>query len=126
MRYFYVACMAILLSSCGMTMPSFYDSNQSSSIIDIRQSIVTFDCAEDHLSQIQKIKKNIQWLVLYSEAKPSQKDVLNLLQPMQETTEDFYNRTESSGQGSEFYCNTKKKILQEQSLQAAEAIMRRF
>ena len=126
MKQISIIILLVLLTSCAGVIPSFSDSNQSAAIIDLRQSIVNLDCKQPHLPQIIEIKKDIQWFKLYSEAKPRQTDVLRLVEPIDQTTNDFFNRTVEKGDGSAFYCNTKKKILDEQSLRAAEAVLRRF
>lgn len=118
----------IFLSSCSSLTPlSFWDDNQSASIINVRQSIENLDCDYPHAPQVLIIKNNLQWFDLYSESKGSrQQDVRKLIAPMSETVDDFYARSISAKQGSTFYCNSKKQILQEQSDRAARAVMRRF
>ena len=127
MRLFYIICLSFLLSACGFNLPSFSDPNQDVAIIDIRQDIINFNCDSNHQQQLEILKRHIQWFALYSEAKGKrQNDVLTLIEPMKETTEEFYLRTVNQGEGSKFYCETKKKILNEQSKMAAEAVLRRF
>ena len=75
---------------------------------DIRQEINHLDCSQPHLPQIEKIQSKIEWFLLYSESKQT-KDVLKLLTPMSETVGDFYTRSKEK-EGSEAYCNIKKKI----------------
>lgn len=126
MKQIFLALSIVFLTACSATLPSFSDSNQSKAIIDLRQSITNLNCEQPHLPQIRQIKLDVQWFMLYSKAKPRQDDVLKLLEPIDQTTNDFYIRTTEKGQGSLFYCNSKKKILDEQSQRAAEAVLRRF
>ena len=90
-------------------IPSFWDDNQSRSVIDIRQSVEKLNCKEPHAPQVKVIKDNIQWFILYSDSKGT-KDVLTLVKPMESTVDDFYKRSLEK-QGTEIYCDIKKKIL---------------
>lgn len=107
-------------------IPSFWDDNQSSKIIDVRQSIAQLDCQQDYLPQIKRIRDNLQWFELYSESKGwQQKDVLRVIKPIQDTVADFYKRGVEQ-QGSTGYCELKKKILATQADHAARAVLGRF
>jgi hypothetical protein len=105
-------------------IPSFWDANQSKSVIDIRQSVEKLNCKEPHTPQVKVIKDNIQWFILYSESKGT-KDVLTLVKPMESTVDDFYKRSLEK-QGSEMYCDIKKKILITQSSVVAKTVIGRF
>jgi len=105
-------------------IPSFWDANQSKSVIDIRQSVEKLNCKEPHAPQVKVIKDNIQWFILYSESKGT-KDVLTLVKPMESTVDDFYKRSLEK-QGSEMYCDIKKKILITQSSVVAKTVIGRF
>lgn len=123
-------CLVVLvLSGCAQIkgmIPSFSDSNQSSRIIDVRQNVEQLDCNQPHLPQVLTIQKNLQWFKLYSDSKGwRQADVLRVIEPMEQTVNDFVKRSETQ-QGSKFYCETKKKIMQEQASTAARAILGRF
>ena len=105
-------------------IPSFWDDNQSRSVIDIRQSVEKLNCKEAHAAQVKVIKDNIQWFVLYSESKGT-KDVITLVKPMESTVNDFYKRSLEK-QGTEIYCDIKKKILITQSSAVAKTVIGRF
>ena len=105
-------------------IPSFWDDNQSRSVIDIRQSVEKLNCKEPHAPQVKVIKDYIQWFVLYSESKGT-KDVLTLVKPMESTVDDFYKRSLEK-QGTEIYCDIKKKILITQSSAVAKTVIGRF
>lgn len=108
-------------------IPSFSDSNQSAKIVDVRQSIAQLDCKQPHAIQVKRIKDNLEWFELYSESKGwRQNDVLKLIKPMQDTVDDFYKRSTGEKQGSDAYCEIKKKVLSAQSEKAATAILGRF
>lgn len=119
----------VTLSGCSTIkswVPSFSDPNQSARIVDVRQSVAQLDCKQDHAPQVKRIKDNLQWFQLYSESKGwRQNDVLQLIKPMQESVDDFYKRSLDK-QGSETYCEIKKKLLTTQSTKAAEAVLGRF
>ena len=105
-------------------IPSFWDDNQSKAVIDIRQSVLDLDCKQPHAPQVAVIKKNVDWLIIYSQVKDT-RDVLRLVKPMNETVNDFYDRSMTK-QGSEAYCNMKKKVLDVQSSTVAKAVIGRF
>lgn len=129
MRLFLIASIVVSLTGCASIkeyIPSFSDVNQSAKIIDVRQSVAQLDCKQEHAPQAKRIKDNLQWFQLYSESKGwRQNDVLKLIKPIQETTDDFYKRSLDK-QGSETYCEIKKKILTQQTDKAATAILGRF
>jgi hypothetical protein len=132
MKKLLIVGLVVLLQGCATfsfqdikdQIPSFWDANQSKSVIDIRQSIEKLNCKELHAPQVKVIKDNVQWFVLYSESKGT-KDVLTLVKPMESTVDDFYKRSLEK-QGSEIYCEMKKKILITQSSTVAKTVIGRF
>jgi hypothetical protein len=119
----------VSLTGCSTIVgiiPSFWDDNQSSRIVDIRLSIDNIDCAKPQLPQAEGIAQSIKWFELYSESKGQrQKDVIRIVTPMQESVADWIKRSQE-GQGSQTYCAIKKKLLQSQSKTAASAVLGRF
>jgi hypothetical protein len=132
MKRLLVIGMVALLQGCATfsfqdikdQIPSFWDDNQSRSVIDIRQSVEKLNCKEPHAPQVKVIKDNIQWFILYSDSKGT-KDVLTLVKPMESTIDDFYKRSLEK-QGTEIYCDIKKKILITQSSAVAKTVIGRF
>lgn len=117
----------LLLVGCSTIkdkIPSFWDDNQSRAVIDIRQAVIDLDCKLPHAPQVAEIKRHMDWLILYSQIKDT-RDVLRLVKPMNETVNDFYDRSVTK-QGSEAYCNMKKKIMDTQSGTVAKAVLGRF
>lgn len=121
--------LVVLLTGCASVknwVPSFSDPNQSARIIDVRQSVAQLNCKQTHAPQVKIIKDNLEWFQLYSESKGwRQNDVLRLVKPMQETVDDFYKRS-TEKQGSETYCEIKKKLMTTQADKAASAVLGRF
>jgi hypothetical protein len=121
--------LALSLTGCASVkewIPSFSDSNQSARIVDVRQSVAQLDCKQPHAPQVKRIKDNLEWFQLYSESKGwRQNDVLKLVKPMQETVDDFYKRS-TDKQGSDTYCEIKKKLMAAQADKAAGAVLGRF
>ncbi len=121
--------LAVSLSGCANIkemVPSFWDDNQSAKIVDVRYSVEILDCSKPHLPQAEKIEMDILWFQLYGESKGwRQQDVLKLVKPLQDTVTDFVKRSKA-GEGTEGYCNIKKKIMQTQAKRAAEAVLGRF
>ena len=132
MKKLLIVGMVALLQGCATfsfqdlkdQIPSFWDANQSRSVIDIRQSVEKLNCKEPHAPQVKVIKDNIQWFILYSDSKGT-KDVLTLVKPMESTVDDFYKRSLEK-QGTEIYCDIKKKILITQSSAVAKTVIGRF
>lgn len=117
---------ALLMSGCVSWIPSFWDDNQSRVIVDVRQSTINLNCKAAHLPQVVQLQSQLQWFQLYSESKGQrQQDVLALIKPMQETVTDFVTRSQQQ-QGSDAYCELKKRVLIQQSTAAASAVLGRF
>ena len=124
MKKVIVFLMAATLSACSL-IPSFYDDNASKAIVDVRYSVEHLDCSYDHALQVSIIKNDLRWLNLFVESKGSD-DVLELLEPMNQTVNDFHKRATSEKGSSNAYCELKKEILTIQSEKAAKAILGRF
>lgn len=118
-----------LLTGCGSIaniIPSFWDDNQSSRIIDVRMAVANIDCAQPQLPQAQAIAGQLKWFELYSESKGRrQQDVILIITPMQESVLDWIKRSQDST-ASVAYCTIKKKLLESQSRTAASAVLGRF
>ena len=126
-----VILLAVLLSGCaGLTglIPSFWDDNQSSSIVSVRLDIERLNCKAAQLPQVERIRDDLEWFRLYSDSKGGrQADVIALTKPMTATVEDWYKRVSLEGhRDNPIYCDLKKKVLQEQSARAAKAVLGRF
>ena len=124
-----IAVLALLtLSACNSidvstVVPSFWDDNQSRSIINTYQLAVNVDCKEPQAAQAQAIVRELQWFQLYSESKGMlQKDVLKLIEPMQTTSKEWADREAPS----EGYCKIKKNIMITQAKTASSAVLGRF
>lgn len=126
--------LAVTLTGCATVtgkviswIPSFWDDNQSAAIVDVRQKIEQLDCAsEARLPQVMAIYDRLRWFELYSESKGwQQADVLRLTEPMKQSVNDFVQRSRD-GQGTQTYCEIKKKLLAKQAEAAAKAVLGRF
>jgi len=119
----------VMLSGCSTVqnwIPSFWDDNQSARITDVRLTVDRIDCSRDQLAQAVQLRDQLRWFELYSVSKGAlQRDVIALVKPIQDTTEDWYKRS-LDGQGSVGYCNIKKKILEQQTARAAKGILGRW
>ena len=129
MKKFLVILSLAGLSGCSTVVgwvPSFWDDNQSAKIIDVRQKVENIDCKVPQLAQATTILNDIQWFELYSKSKGTrQNDVLRIVAPMKETTADWAKRS-AEKEGSEAYCNLKKRSLKLQAERAASAILGRY
>ena len=120
--------LAFALTGCAgisSVIPSFWDDNQSARIVDVRLAVERVDCV-NALPGVTRVRDHIEWFKLYSISKGQlQKDVLAVIQPMQETAEDWYTRTQQ-GSASKAYCELKKSIMQQQAARAASSILGRW
>ena len=127
-RLLLVACV-VVLSGCSTVqswIPSFWDPNQSARITDVRLTVDRIDCQKPQLAQATQLRDQLRWFELYSKSKGSlQRDVLALIAPIQTTTEDWYKRS-LDAQGTQGYCEIKKRILEQQTERAAKGIMGRW
>ena len=119
----------VVLSGCSTVqgwIPSFWDDNQSAKITDVRLTVDRIDCDRPQLAQAIQLRDQLRWFELYSTSKGSlQRDVIALVKPIQDTTEDWYKRS-LDGQGSVGYCTIKKKILEQQTARAAKGVLGRW
>jgi hypothetical protein len=128
MRSILAALTLLSLTACNSVdvstvVPSFWDDNQSRSIINSYQLATNFDCAHPQAAQAQRIVLELQWFQLYSESKGMlQKDVIKLIQPMQTTAKEWADRENPS----EGYCKIKKQIIITQARAASSAVLGRF
>ena len=129
MKKAFIILAVVVLSGCAQIktwVPSFWDDNQSRSIVDVQQSIHQLDCDQPHLAQAARIRSNLEWFRLYSVSKGwRQGDVMRLTDPMWLTVDDFYSRSKVT-QGSKAYCTIKRQLLIQQSDRAASAVLGRF
>ena len=126
---FAVALFMVIATGCTSVqkmVPSFWDDNQSKSIVNVRMQIEQIDCSANQLTQIVPISNEIRWFQLYSESKGiRQHDVLSIVEPMKETVDDWIDH-EHVKPNNEIFCTLKKEILTDQSSIAASAILGRF
>lgn len=107
----------LFISACS-GIPSFYDDNESLLAVEVRYSVSRLDCSNPNTSNV---KNSIDKLALYSESKKSS-DIGKLVVLMKETSDGLHNKESISP----VYCNLKKKLLEQQSSDIANAIMRRY
>ena len=125
MKTIILASITVLLVGC-VSIPSFWDDNQSSAIVSVRLAVENINCAEPHAPQVKHVQQQLRWFELYSESKGSrQQDVIRLIRPMQATVDDFYNRSVNNP-GSKTYCELKKDTMVEQASTIARAVLVRF
>jgi len=118
-----VALIATTMTGC-MTIPSFYDDNESMLSIGIRKAVKDLDCSQPQHPQAVEIYNTVDTLLLYSESKGST-DVAEMVQPLEETAKAFVDRTVEKD-ASATYCKLKKKAMSKQSSDIAGALMWRY
>ena len=130
-KFLLIALTSIMLTGCAAIeqwLPSFWDDNQSAKIIDIRLRAHNIQCdtVEIQKTHADGLIKDIQWFLLYSESKGAlQKDVIRLVEPMQQTVGDWAKRT-ATGEASKGYCEIKKKVIIVQADKAANSVLWRY
>lgn len=130
MKHLILAISIMTLTGCATVqswIPSFWDDNQSAAIVTIRQITHNIDCEQDQLWQSERLVNSLQWFRLYGESKGTvQRDVLDLVKPMEKTAQDWRDRNQSQAPASVAYCETKKRILRHQADRAAAAVLGRW
>ena len=130
-KFLLIVLTSITLTGCAALeqwLPSFWDDNQSAKIIDIRLRAHNIQCdtVEIQKTHADGLVKDIQWFLLYSESKGAlQKDVIRLVEPMQQTVGDWAKRT-ATGEASRGYCEIKKKVIIVQADKAANSVLWRY
>lgn len=113
-----------LLAGCStFSSLSFYDDNESLLSVKVRLYASSLDCSYKQEPQVKAIQMSVNEFLFYSEAKRS-KDVTEMILPMKETVDGFYERIKKND--SIAFCEIKKKIIVQQSSTIADAVMRRF
>ena len=115
-----------LISGCAQIkewVPSFWDPNQSSRIVDLALAAEHLDCDQPQIPQVKAMQKDLAWFRLYSETKGSlQGDVLRLTEPIKESLDDWQRR----GEASRVYCGIKRRLLVDQTRRAAAVVQGRW
>ena len=124
MKNFIIVAMVFMTTACAnLTLPSSYDPNESSAIVDILQKVKNLDCSNevDRTISIIELQESVQWMRLYTISKGSE-DVYISLGIIDQTVNGLAVRENMSTS----YCNLKKKTLEVQATDTANAVMKRF
>ena len=113
----------MMLASCGIPSISFYDDNESLLAVQVRGAAEALDCSVKQEPQVKGIQNRVDLLLYFSEAKHSD-DVQEMVLPMKDTVDKFYERVKKND--SIAFCEIKKKLIIQQSKTIADAVMRRF
>lgn len=113
----------MMLASCGIPSISFYDDNESLLAVQVRGAAEALDCSAKQEPQVRNIQNRVDLLLYFSEAKHSD-DVQEMVLPMKDTVDKFYERVKKND--SIAFCEIKKKLIVQQSKTIADAVMRRF
>ena len=113
----------MMLASCGIPSISFYDDNESLLAVQVRGAAEALDCSAKQEPQVRNIQNRVDLLLYFSEAKHSD-DVQEMVLPMKDTVDKFYERVKKND--SIAFCEIKKKLIIQQSKTIADAVMRRF
>ena len=121
MRTLILTSLMILMSGCAMTIPSFYDDNESLLAVDVRHAVKVLDCQGDIKPQIKKIDYAITRFSLYSESKKSD-DMQAMIKLIKKTNDGLMEKKEIKPA----FCEIKRKVLIKQSNDIATAVMGRY
>jgi len=121
MRALILSSLMILMSGCAMTIPSFYDDNESLLAVDVRHAVKVLDCENDTKLHIKNIDHTITRFSLYSESKGSD-DMQEMIQLIKKTNDGLMAKEKLSPA----FCKIKKKVLIKQSDDIATAVMGRY
>lgn len=126
MKTLIVAISLLVLTGCSTVqtwIPSFWDDNQSHYITEARLNTEKINCDLPQQNQVRLVREDLRRFELYSQAKGTlQKDVLRVIEPMQNTAKEWSDR----GEGSKTYCELKKKLLIQQGERASRVILGRW
>lgn len=111
-----LALLVLLLPGCSLLNTSFYDDNESMLAVNIRYEVDRLDCSSPKTSEI---KGSVNKLYFYSESKKS-RDVHALAGIMKETADPLQDTMSTT------FCTIKKPLLEKQSKDVANAVMRRY
>jgi hypothetical protein len=145
-----IVIVALSMSACtSLSIPSFWDDNESAVITNIRYGIANIDCDEYVYvirDQIAQVQSHTTWLQLYTESKRSS-DIIEIIKPFQASLTDLTAKYKDDNFGptvdnfgtdlgvgdvgmikgpSNAYCKIKKKLLTAQASSISRAIMVRF
>lgn len=120
MKKILIGLLAVMLSGC-ITMPSFYDDNESLLAVDVRMAVSNIDCEHYDAQMISNVQHNVRRFAHYSESKGSA-DIGEMILTMQSTVDGIAKKENVSAA----YCKIKKKILIKQSSDIATAVMGRY
>lgn len=121
MRALILGSVMILMSGCAMTIPSFYDDNESLLAVDVRHAVKDLNCNDNTKAHVKNIDRTITRFSLYSESKGSD-DMQEMIQLIKKTNDGLVAKETISPA----FCEIKKKVLIKQSDDIATAVMGRY
>jgi len=113
-----ILAMALMLSACSATIPSFYDDNESLLVTEAVWNVRKMDCSSELAYNVSVPKLNsLDKFQLYLELKGSD-DLLPAVEKVNKLSRFDYR--------SESYCNLKKRILVEATNSMASMVFTRI
>jgi len=101
----------VLIAGCAAT----FDNNEYSRLVDIRHSLQENRCAD--IASAQQMAKTVsdttQWLQIYSQHLPNNKNTINMLAAFAEGAQAF-SKSYDSGTPSAAFCRLKVRNLHDQ------------
>ena len=108
----------LLLAGCS-GVPSFYDGNESLLAVEARFYVDRLNC-DNPKPGVEALKDSVDMLAFYSESKES-KDLTEMLSLLKETVSGLDRENLNPS-----LCRLKKKVLEQQTADIANAVMWRF
>jgi hypothetical protein len=101
----------ILLTSCA----AVFDENEYSRMVDIRVELQEARCTspQDATIMSQRVKSHVDWLAIYSQHLPDNKNTVSMIAAMRKSTDEFADRL-GREPASSAYCRLKVTMLQDQ------------
>lgn len=114
-----VGLLLTLSVGCSLTLPSFYDDNESHGVITAWLAVENINCTTDYTTEVDQAKVKFRWIELFTQSKGS-RDVNEMVLLASRTLDGL-----DKFAVNEKFCEIKKKILWEQMSDIADATMGR-
>jgi hypothetical protein len=107
--------LCVILISMALTACATFDNNEYARLVDMRHELRESRCADDLEARrmVASVMSNTEWIMIYSQYLPSNKNTVNMLAAYSEGVREFdeaYQRTTPSV----IFCRLKVRNLHDQ------------
>jgi hypothetical protein len=110
MKRLFILLMPLMLAACAT-----FDNNEYSRLVDMRYELRETRCADNGEAQqmAQSVLAHTQWLQIYSQHLPSNKNTIDMLSAYSQGVQEFHDAYQTS-QPSVIFCRLKVRNLHDQ------------